>query len=99
MDRPRLPKPKRQSRRTMQEMSFETALAGRIEEMTDACTRCGKCVEACPTVKPAGIEDTAPQAVIGGVVDILGGGSGSEASRLWAQSCMLSGECVRAATM
>ncbi len=30
------------------------------------------------------------------MIDILRGGSGSEASRLWAQSCMLSGECVRA---
>jgi heterodisulfide reductase subunit D len=80
----------------MQEMSFETALAERIEEMADACTRCGKCVEVCPSVKPAGIEDTAPQGVIGGVIDILRGGGGSEASRAWAQSCMLSGECVRA---
>lgn len=80
----------------MQEMSFETALAERIEEMADACTRCGKCVEVCPSVKPAGIEDTAPQVVIGGVIDILRGGGGSEASRVWAQSCMLSGECVRA---
>ena len=79
----------------MQETSFETALAERIEAMTDACTRCGKCVEVCPSVKPAGIED-APQAVIGSVIDILRGGEGSEASRLWAQSCMLSGECVRA---
>jgi heterodisulfide reductase subunit D len=80
----------------MQEMSFETALAERTEEMADACTRCGKCVEVCPSVKPAGIENAAPPDVIGGVIDILRGGSGSEASRLWAQSCMMSGECVRA---
>jgi heterodisulfide reductase subunit D len=80
----------------MQEMTFETALAERIEEMTDACTRCGKCDEVCPSVRPAGIENAAPEAVIGGVIDILRGGSGSDASRLWAQSCMLSGECVRA---
>ena len=80
----------------MQEMSFDTALAERIEDMTNACTRCGKCVEVCPSVEPAGIEDAAPQAVIGGVIDILRGGGGSEASRLWAQSCMLSGDCVRA---
>jgi heterodisulfide reductase subunit D len=71
-------------------------LAKRIEEMTNACTRCGKCVEVCPSVRPAGIENAAPEDVIGGVIDILRGGSGSEASRLWAQSCMLSGECVRA---
>jgi heterodisulfide reductase subunit D len=80
----------------MQEMSFETALAERTDEMVDACTRCGKCVEVCPSVKPAGIENAAPEDVIGGVIDILRGGGGSEASRLWAQSCMLSGECVRA---
>src|ERR1700749_1515665 len=80
----------------MQEMSFETALAERIGEMAHACTRCGKCVEVCPSVKPAGIADASPQAVIGGVIDILEGGSGSEASRRWAESCMLSGDCVRA---
>jgi heterodisulfide reductase subunit D len=80
----------------MQEMTFETALAKHVWEMTDACTRCGKCVEVCPSVRPARIENAAPEDVIGGVIDILRGGSGSEASRLWAQSCMLSGECVRA---
>lgn len=80
----------------MQEMTFDTALATRIEEMTDACTRCGKCVEVCPSVRPAGIENAAPDDVIGGVIDILRGRNGAEASRLWAQSCMLSGECVRA---
>jgi Fe-S oxidoreductase len=80
----------------MQEITFETALAERIEEMTDACTCCGKCVEVCPSVRPAGIENAAPEDVIGGVIDILRGGSGSEASRLWAQSCILSGDCVRA---
>jgi len=80
----------------MQEMSFEAALAERTEEMASACTRCGKCVEVCPSVAPAGIEAAAPQAVIGGVIDILRGGAGSDASRRWAQSCMLSGDCVRA---
>ena len=80
----------------MQEMTLETALTERIDEMTDACTRCGKCVEVCPSVRPAGIEKAAPEDVVGGVIDILRGRGGSEASRLWAQSCMLSGDCVRA---
>jgi Fe-S oxidoreductase len=64
--------------------------------MLDACTRCGKCVEACPSVKPAGIAEAAPEAIITGIIDILRDGDGLDASRKWAQSCMLSGECIKA---
>lgn len=79
---------------------FETALGSRVAGMIDACTVCGKCVEACPITDPAGI-DAAPQAVIAGVLDILrasnaGGNSGSAASRQWALSCVGSGECIKA---
>ena len=77
-------------------LSFEAALSGRVDEMVDACTRCGKCVEACPSVKPAGIADAAPADVIGGILDILRTGQGVEASRKWAQACTLSGECITA---
>ena len=77
-------------------MSFETALDRRVDDMLDACTRCGKCVEVCPSVAPAGIADAAPQDVIAGVLDIVRTGDGPEASRTWATSCMLSGECIKA---
>jgi Fe-S oxidoreductase len=80
----------------MNATSFETALDARIDEMADACTRCGKCVEACPTVGPAGIADARPQDVISGVIDILRTGTGPEAARTWASSCILSGECIKA---
>ncbi len=78
------------------DISFETALGERVDQMLDACTRCGKCVEACPSVKPAGIADAAPEAIIGGILGIVRGGDGPEISRRWAQSCMLSGECIKA---
>jgi heterodisulfide reductase subunit D len=78
------------------DISFETALAERVEDMLDACTRCGKCVEVCPSVKPAGIADARPEDVIGGVLDIVRSGDGPEASRQWASSCILSGECIKA---
>ena len=78
------------------DLSFEAAVEMRVDEMVDACTRCGKCVEACPSVKPAGIADAAPQDVIGGILDILRDGHGPEASRKWAQACTLSGECITA---
>src|SRR5215510_11758068 len=76
--------------------TFESALAGRIDDMLTACTKCGACVEACPTLVPAGIADAEPQEVISGVLDILRTGDGPEASRKWASSCMLSGECIKA---
>jgi heterodisulfide reductase subunit D len=78
------------------DLSFEAALDARVGEMVDACTRCGKCVEACPSVQPAGIADAAPQDVITGILDIIRTGDGPQASRKWAQSCTLSGECIKA---
>jgi Fe-S oxidoreductase len=78
------------------DISFETALEAHVDHMLDACTRCGKCVEVCPSVKPAGIAGAGPQAIITGIIDIVRNGDGPEASRKWAQSCMLSGECIKA---
>jgi heterodisulfide reductase subunit D len=39
----------------MDDISFEAALDARVHDMGEACIRCGKCVEACPTRAPAGI--------------------------------------------
>lgn len=78
------------------DISFEAALDERVANMLDACTRCGRCVEVCPSVKPAGIADASSQDIISGVLDIVRSGDGPEASRRWAASCMLSGECIKA---
>ena len=78
------------------DISFEAALDERVADMLDACTRCGKCVEVCPSVKPAGIAEASSEDIIGGVLDIVRSGDGPEASRRWAASCMLSGECIEA---
>ena len=77
-------------------MSFETTLNSRVGEMLDACVKCGKCVDICPSVQPAGIANVIPQDVIAGVLDIVRTGDGPDASRIWATSCMLSGECIKA---
>src|SRR5262249_11530088 len=63
--------------------------------MADACTRCGKCVEVCPVTGPGGV-NAEPVAVISGIIDILKTGDGPEASRKWANACVLSGECIKA---
>ncbi|MGA7073250.1 4Fe-4S dicluster domain-containing protein [Bradyrhizobium sp.] len=80
----------------MSDLSFEAAVQTRVDEMVDACTRCGKCVEACPSVKPAGLASVVPADVISGILDILSDGHGPDASRKWAQACTLSGECITA---
>ena len=80
----------------MSDTSFETALGSRVDEMLDACTRCGKCVESCPSVTSAGIADASPTDIISGILDILRTGDGPEASRRWASACMRSGECIKA---
>jgi Fe-S oxidoreductase len=80
----------------MTQTAFENALAGRVEQMVDACVRCGKCVEVCPVTDAASMSAAEPVAVITGVLDILRTGEGPEASRQWASSCVLSGECIKA---
>ena len=80
----------------MTDISFETALGEHVDDMLDACTRCGKCVEVCPSVRPAGISGVKSEEIISGVLDLVRTGEGPEASRKWAASCMLSGECIKA---
>jgi len=75
--------------------TFESALAARVDEMVDACTRCGKCVEACPVTGPGKVADE-PKAVIGGIIEILQTGDGPESAKNWANACVLSGECIKA---
>jgi heterodisulfide reductase subunit D len=75
--------------------TFESALSARVAAMADACIRCGKCVEVCPVTGAGGV-DGKPVAVIGGIIDILRTGDGPEASRKWANACVLSGECIKA---
>jgi heterodisulfide reductase subunit D len=75
--------------------AFETALSARVDEIIDACTRCGKCVEVCPVTGPGGV-NADPVEVVSGIIDILKTGTGPEASRKWANACVLSGECIKA---
>jgi Fe-S oxidoreductase len=80
----------------MQAMGFEQALAGRVDDMLEACTKCGACFEACPIAEPAGLGSADPKAVVSGVLDILRLGTGPEESQKWAKACMASGECIKA---
>src|SRR5215472_10111982 len=81
-------------------LSFVEALHERVEDILDACTRCGKCGAACPMVEPAGIDlgagaANAP-AIVGGILDLLAGGEGTKDAERWAQVCTNSGRCIPA---
>ncbi len=75
---------------------FAALFRAKVDDILDACSRCGKCVEVCPMVKPAGIDAGDPSAVVGGVLDLLGGGEGSGAAQRWATVCSGSGFCLDA---
>lgn len=75
--------------------TFKTALYTRVDSMVDACVKCGKCFEACPITEAAGILGADPPEAVTGVLDIVRSGNGPEASRKWASSCVLSGECIK----
>lgn len=78
-------------------ISAETFIAGldrRIDGIIDACTRCGKCAEVCPTPALAGIGDAAPEVLASGVIDILKGDSHAESAEIWARKCCGSGHCI-----
>src|SRR5215468_10881626 len=76
-------------------ITFEAALSGRVADMADACTKCGKCYDVCPIPGPAGLSAKGSD-VIAGVLDIIRTGDGPEASRKWERSCVLSGHCIEA---
>lgn len=80
----------------MQTPGFEQALASRVDDMIDACTKCGACFTACPIVEPAGLGSASPRDVVSGVLDILRFGQGAAESEKWAKACMASGECIKA---
>src|SRR3990170_6925806 len=77
--------------------AFVNAIDLRVGEILDRCTRCGKCVEVCPTAAPAGIDTREPTQIVTEVLDILRGG-GDPASRgaQWALTCTGSGRCLSA---
>src|SRR4051812_46832411 len=75
--------------------TFEAALQDRVDDMVDACTRCGKCVEVCPVTQPGGVT-AEPRIVIDGIIDILRAGEGHDSARKWASACVQSGECIKA---
>ena len=70
------------------------SLDRRVDDILDACTKCGACVSVCPTPGIDGIEATDPKQITSGVLDILRGGAGPENAVQWAEGCCGSGFCL-----
>jgi heterodisulfide reductase subunit D len=76
--------------------SFLDAVQSRVDDILDTCTRCGKCVAACPMVEPAGLDAKNAPAIVTGILDLLAGGDGTQDAVRWTEVCTNSGKCIRA---
>jgi len=74
--------------------AFIDSLDRRVEDIASACTACGACAEACPTLAIAGIDSSDPSALTAGVRNVLRVGDGPEGSETWAKMCCGSGHCL-----
>lgn len=77
-------------------IKFLEAVGSRVQDTLDACTKCGKCVEACPMVGPAGLDAGNAVEIVGGMLDLLSGGSGTPDAERFAEVCTNSGKCIPA---
>jgi Fe-S oxidoreductase len=67
------------------------------ERILDACTKCGKCVEACPMTRySAPLAGANPGTVVTGILSVLRGEQGTPEALGWASVCVRSGACVPA---
>jgi ferredoxin len=67
------------------------------ERILGACTRCGKCVEACPMARySAPLAGAESEAVATGILAVLRGEPGTPQALGWAAVCIRSGSCVPA---
>ena len=81
----------------MSETTFVASLEARAQEIIDRCSRCGRCVEVCPTAGPAGVDRSDPPSVVGQVLELLrGAGDPASAGARWAETCTGSGACRQA---
>lgn len=68
----------------------------RIAYITEACTFCGKCFEACPMTPFAGLEKCEPEVLVRGVINIINENPYVSEAVAWTEICEKSGICIEA---
>jgi heterodisulfide reductase subunit D len=82
---------------TSQPQTLASYLDSETAKVMSACKACGKCVEVCPVVPYARLEDADPKAVTQGVIDFLAQRAplAGDSAR-FAHACNGCGECIPA---
>lgn len=78
------------------EARFASLMQVRIDQITEACTYCGKCYEVCPMVPYGDAQGADPEQVTRAVVDIINDRPYAPAGAAWAETCQKSGVCIEA---
>ncbi len=78
------------------ESAIRERFDARIARITEACTLCGKCFEACPMTPFAGLQGAASETVVRGVIDIINGRPHVSEAAVWTGACEKSGVCIEA---
>lgn len=85
------------TRQAMPTGAMQSFIRAETARILDACTRCGKCFEACPmTPYSPALAGAAPGEVVGGVLGLLRGEAGTPQALGWASVCVRSGSCIPA---
>ncbi|MBI4247687.1 MAG: (Fe-S)-binding protein [Candidatus Rokubacteria bacterium] len=79
-----------------QPLTLKAYFDSQAQDLTDRCTRCGKCVEVCPILQSeySPLKEAQPVEVVTGVVEFLRGGPLPREAQAWTEACMGSGECI-----
>src|SRR5690606_30767527 len=78
-------------------LTMETFVNQTLDDIFSACTRCGRCVEVCPTVPFSGLSDAAPKDVISDVLSSLRDDVTMPADAdKWVSTCNGCGDCIPA---
>lgn len=84
-------------RQAMPTGAMKEFIRAETERILAACTRCGKCFEACPMTRYAPpLAGADSRAVVTGMLDVLRGGEGSPQALAWTSVCVRSGSCIPA---